>query len=309
MRKTGRIHAALMIVVAMWGLVFVGIARLLPQLDAVQLVVIRFNIIAIVFVGMFVVMPSTRPHISGWRDWGLLVVLGVLAVPGSQLPIVNGQHYLSPPLVSLVVTTSPAWAAIIASVWLKERISTRQVVGFVTALAGVAVVILAGMGEGTSLEVSNPWGAALTLLSPMCWAMYTILTKTLTNRFAPVTAVGVAMVTGSLSMLPLYPHAIAGLGDITATGWGWMAYLVFGGTVVPYLVWWHALDQLTAATTTAYMYGIPLAALFWSWAVLGIVPSGVALLGGVVIIVGVTMIQFARRDTAVASPVPAEVPT
>jgi drug/metabolite transporter (DMT)-like permease len=237
------------------------------------------------------------------------VLLGVLAVPGSQLTIVNGQRYLSPPLVSLVVTTSPAFAAIIAAVWLKERVTSRQIVGFVIALAGVAVVIVAGMGEGTALTVSNPWGAALTLLSPMCWAMYTILSKTLTSRFAPVTAVGVAMVTGSLSMLPLWPHAADGLSDITSTGWAWMAYLVVGGTVIPYLVWWRALDQLTAASTTAYMYGIPFAALVWSWLVLGIVPSFVALLGGLVIIVGVTLIQFARRESVVRSAVPSDVPT
>jgi drug/metabolite transporter (DMT)-like permease len=308
-RTTRGIHAALVLVVAMWGLVFVGIARLLPQVDAVQLVVIRFTLIALVFVGMFIVIPSTRPHITTWRDRGIFVLLGVLAVPGSQLTIVNGQRYLSPPLVSLVVTTSPAFAAIIAAVWLKERVTSRQIVGFVIALAGVAVVIVAGMGEGTALTVSNPWGAALTLLSPMCWAMYTILSKTLTSRFAPVTAVGVAMVTGSLSMLPLWPHAADGLSDITSTGWAWMAYLVVGGTVIPYLVWWRALDQLTAASTTAYMYGIPFAALVWSWLVLGIVPSFVALLGGLVIIVGVTLIQFARRESVVRSAVPSDVPT
>lgn len=307
--RTNRgIHAALMLVVAMWGLVFVAIARVLRSIDPIQLVVIRFTLIAAVFAGMFVVLPDRRPRLNGWRDWALFAAMGVIAVPGAQLTIVNGQRYLSPPLVSLVVTTSPAFAAIIAAIWLKERIVSWQAIGFVIALVGVAVVILAGSGTST-LSVDNPWGAALTVLSPMSWAVYTVLTKTLTGRFDPIAAVGLAMITGSLSMLPLFPHAVAGLGDITPTGWGWMAFLVVGGTVVPYLVWWRALRHLTAATTTAYMYGIPVAALFWSWAVLGIVPSAVSLLGGAVIIAGVTMIQFARRTPRPAeSTVPQEVP-
>jgi drug/metabolite transporter (DMT)-like permease len=308
-RANRGIHAALIAVVAMWGLVFVAIARLLHSIDPVQLVVIRFTLIALVFAGVFVVLPDRRPRLDGWRDWALFAVIGVIAVPGSQLTIVNGQRYLSPPLVSLVVTTSPAFAAIIAAIWLKERIVSRQVLGFCIALFGVAIVILAGSGSST-LSVDNPWGAALTVLSPMSWAVYTVLTKTLTGRFDPVAAIGLAMIAGSLSMLPLYPHAVAGLGDITATGWAWMAFLVVGGTVIPYLVWWRALGHLTAATTTAYMYGIPLAALVWSWAILGIVPSAVALLGGAVIIAGVAMIQFARRaarpvDTSVPQEVPA----
>ena len=103
------------------------------------------------------------------------------------------------------------------------------------------------------------------------------------------------MIFGSLWMVPLYPHAIAGIDDITASGWAWMAFLVIGGTVVPYLVWWRALGRLPAASTTAYMYAIPIAALWWSWAILGIVPTVVSLLGGAVIIAGVAMIQFAGR--------------
>jgi drug/metabolite transporter (DMT)-like permease len=304
---TRGVHVALTIVIAMWGLVFVAISRLLTQLDSVQLVVIRFVLIGLVFAAMFVIVPSTRPRINGWPDLGLFVLIGLLAVPGAQLPIVNGQNYLSPPLVSLVVTTSPAWAAIIAATWLSEPINRLQVVGFVTALVGVSVVIMAGVGD-TGLTVENPWRAALILISPISWALFTILSKVHTAKYPPATAIGFAMITGSLSMFWSYPHAIDGLDNISATGWAWMGYLVVGGTVIPYLVWWRALGRLTAATTTAYMYGIPVAALFWSWAILGIVPSIVALLGGVVIIGGVAVIQFARREPPVGSATPGKVP-
>ena len=302
------IHAALAVVVAMWGLVFVAIARLLPDVDASQLVVIRFTLIATVFAVLIAVLPGRRPHLHGRRDWLLFLALGVVAVPGAQLPIVNGQHYLSPPLVSLVVTTSPAFAAVIAAIWLGERIVGRQVLGFAIALGGVAVVILAGSGS-SHLAVDNPWGAALTILSPMSWAIYTVLTKSMTGRFDPVAAIGLAMIFGSLSMLPLFPHAIAGIDDISATGWLWMGYLVIGGTVVPYMVWWWALRRLTAATTTAYMYAIPLAALVWSWVILGIAPSLVSVLGGAVVVTGVAMIQFGRSSRLAQDlPVTGEIP-
>lgn len=308
MSNTRGVHLALTIVVAMWGLVFVAIARLLPQLDAVQLVVIRFVLIALVFAAVFLFVPSTRPRITGWSDVGLFAVLGILAVPGAQLSIVNGQNYLAPPLVSLVVTTAPAWAALIAAIWLSESINRPQVIGFIAALVGAAIVILGGVGE-TELTVDNPWGAALTLVSPICWAMFTVVSKVHAGRYPPVTAIGSAMIAGALVMLPLYPHAAEGIGDITPTGWGWMAYLVVGGTVIPYLVWWRALGRLTAATTTAYMYAIPVAALIWSWIVLGIAPSLVGLVGGAVIIGGVALIQSARRDLSLGSPAGGKVPT
>jgi drug/metabolite transporter (DMT)-like permease len=288
------VHAALVVVVAMWGLVFIAISRVLPEIDAVQLVVIRFTLIAIVFGSVMFAVPAYRPKLDGWHDWGFFVLLGLVGVPGAQLTIVNGQNYLSPPLVSLVPTTSPAWAAIIAAVWLRERVTRLQITGFVIALAGVTIVIVTGVGKGTGVEVKNPWGAALTIVSPICWALYTIMSKRLITRFPPVTAIGLAMITGSLSMLPLWPHAASGIGDLSGRGWAWMAYLVVGGTVVPYMVWWWGLNRLTATTTTAYMYAIPLAALAWAWLILGLVPTAFALVGGVVVIAGVAMIQFSR---------------
>lgn len=299
------IHLALMVVVAMWGLVFVGIAELLPIIDALQLVEIRFTLIALVFVVIFLVMPSTRPTRMSWREFGIFAIVGLVAVPASQLTIVNGQYYLSPPLVSLVVTTSPAWAALFAAVWLKERVRVRQRIGFLIALAGVSLVILFRSG-GSSLSVDNPWGALVTLGSPIAWALYTVMSKPLTQRYNPLTAVGIAMISGALWMLPLAPHAIRGIPEITPTGWLWMAYLVIGGTVIPYLVWFTAIKRLGAATTTGYMYGIPLAALGWAWVVLDIRPSMVALVGGAVITTGVALIQAPQRP---AAPSPEVVPT
>ena len=85
------IHALLVSVVAMWGLVFVAIARLLPQLDAVQLVVIRFTLIALVFVGFFAAVPSTRPRLRGAKEWALFALLGLIAVPGAQLPSIRAH--------------------------------------------------------------------------------------------------------------------------------------------------------------------------------------------------------------------------
>jgi drug/metabolite transporter (DMT)-like permease len=297
-RADRAIHAALVAVVLMWGLVFVAIARLLPYLDAAQVVVIRFSLISIVFVALIASRRERWPHMRGWREWGYFAVLGLCAVPGAQLTIVKAQDYLSPPVVSLVVATGPAFTAVIAAVWLRERVIARQVVGFLVALAGVAVVIVAGSGAST-LSLTSPWAALLPVTSQLSWAVYTVMTKRLTGRYHPITAIGVALAVGTSLMFPLFPHAVSGLGELTPAGWAWMAFLVLGGTVIPYVVWSWALGRLTAGTTSAYMYGIPLAALFWSWLVLDIVPSAVALLGGAVIIAGVSMIQFSRTTRPV----------
>ena len=291
------VHGMLVGVTLMWGLVFVAVHEVLRDLDSLQLVTIRFFLISVVFVAIFVAVPGTRPKLSR-SQLGLLAVAGILAVPGAQLPVVEGQRYLSPPLVSTLVAMSPAMAAVFAWRLLRERFTARQIVGFVVALSGAAVVVIVGSGEGTELTIDNPWGAALTIVSPAAWALYTVISKPLAASQPPITAVGVAVIVGTLTLIPLMPHSVGAVGDITGAHWGWMIYLIFGGTVVPYVLWNLALKTLPASQVASYMFGVPFAALLWSWLILDVVPSGAGLLGGAVIIVGVVLTQVRTAPTA-----------
>ena len=248
--------------------------------------------ISLIFLALFALVPSTRPRLTR-RDYGFLFVCGLLAVPGAQLPVVQAQYYLTPPLVSLLVTTGPAFAALLGIAILKEKLTRRQVLGIVIALTGAVIVIVVG-SKRTAITRPNPWGASLAAFAQLCWAAYTVLSKRLSERFQPVTAVGVAVIAGTLTMLPLYPHTVAGLGEVSVSQWLWLLYLAVGGTVVPYLIWFRSLTVLPASTTAAYMYLVPLFALFWSWTILRIVPRWGALIGGLVIIVGVALTQYSR---------------
>ena len=82
------------------------------------------------YLDQFVAMDPAAPcpeHLLFGRmtrkDWGLAWLAGLLAVPLSQLPIVSSQNFLDPTLASLIVTTSPATAAILGPILLNERVS------------------------------------------------------------------------------------------------------------------------------------------------------------------------------------------
>ena len=48
----------MVLTVALWGLVFVGVARMLREIDVVQLVVIRFGLMSLCFVGIAFSRPA-----------------------------------------------------------------------------------------------------------------------------------------------------------------------------------------------------------------------------------------------------------
>ena len=111
-------------------------------------------------------------------------------------------------------------------------------------------------------------------------AVYTLISKPLAARHGSVGPVAVAIMIGSVTLLPLLPHALEPVGDLTATHWAWLAYLVVGGTMLPYIFWAYGLRGLPVNRTAAFMYVIPCFALGWTALFLGDAPSAIALTGG-----------------------------
>src|SRR3954471_2753353 len=218
-----RAFAGLVVCAALCGSVFIGAPELLPELDPAQMMTLRFGIVALAFIVLLAVRPGLRPRLER-REWALILAAGIAAVPISQWTLIEGQRYLSPPIAALVVTFAPAVAAVLAATVQRERIAGRAVAGFVIALAGVAMIVVLGAGSGTVAEASNPLRAGLALLSPIAWAIYTLLSKPLSERHPTAGIVGVMMIAGTLVLVPLLPHALAGAAGLSADGWGWLVF-------------------------------------------------------------------------------------
>lgn len=292
----------LVLATASWGLTFVANHELLAELSPAHITVLRFGVVSLALGTLVAAVPSLRPRLSR-REFGVLLLGGLFAVPGAQLALTQGQQYLSPAMSGLVVATGPAFISLLATWFLGERLGAHRWSGVGLAFAGAATVILFATGAGTELVVRNPWGGALVVLAQLCWASYTVLSKDLVARHAPITIVSVAVCCGTLFLLPALPSALAAAATVPARSFLWLAHLALFGTVVPYLIWFTALRQLPANETAAFMFLIPLCAVGWSIGLLGERPAALGLLGGVAIIAGVAITQFASR-TRPATPDP-----
>ena len=95
-------------------------------------------------------------------------------------------------------------------------------------------------------------------------------------------------------MIPFYSSAAGSLGEFSGSQWVWMIYTAIGGTVLAYYLWYWALQRLEANKTMSYNYAVPISALLWSWLVMGILPSSLSILGGVILVGGVYLTQTQR---------------
>lgn len=293
------VHASLLTVSAVWGLVFIGVHELLPVLPVVQLVTLRFAIISMAFLVALVVCPSLRILPRGRSDWLRFAVCAVLAVPGSQLTQVDSQHYLSPQLVSLVVATSPVWTALLAAALLDERLTVVRLAGSLIALVGVAFIVVFGAGGGIG-HATFTLPALLAVVTPVSWSLYTVLSRPLTARYPPVATVGLTLMLGTVLLLPFSVSTARVLPNLSVGDWGWIVFLGLGGTLLPYIIWYWSLRTLPANSVAVYMYPIPLFAMLFSWLILHKTPGEVAWIGAAFVLFGVllTQAQDLRRRVA-----------
>jgi len=294
-----RINLALVVTIFLWGGMFVSYAYMLSSISATDIIAIRFVLVSVSFLVVFAFVKKLRPRIPK-EKYKVLLALGVLGIPGSQLPAIEAQNYLSPSLASVLVTTSPAFAAIFSAWLLREKLLKVQIGGFVVAFSGAFIVIIAGSGTG-ELAVDNPWGAALCLLSPFIWAIFNVIYKRELGDLEPFSTIGVCLIIGAIAMLPFYPQAARSLDELSVSQWGWMIYSVMGGTIFSYYLWYWALQRLEANKTMAYSYAIPFSALLWAWAIMGDLPVPWAAFGGVILIFGVYLTQKSPIDSKVES--------
>jgi drug/metabolite transporter (DMT)-like permease len=292
----------LLVVPALWGLVFVGVSELLEVLSVFEMVTIRYALIVSAFGMTLLAVPSSRPVIPRGR-WRLVVFAGFVGVPASQLGIVYAQNFLAPALAAVLITLAPAITAILASVFVNESLSRRKAMGFVVALVGAVIVIVVGAGEDATFDVSNVAGAAVGLLTPVGWALYTLSLKRMSGDHNAFGAVGVTLLVGSVFLLPFAPAAVDGASGMASADWAWMGYLALGGTFAAYLIWYWSLKHLDASETAAYLYLVPVFALIWSVVILGEVPRLGALAGAVLVLGGVALTQSVERtSTTTAAP-------
>ncbi len=284
-----RAFAALTICAALWGGVFVAVHELLPVIGPARMVGTRFAMASVIFLVLMGVNPAWRPHFTR-AEWVRVAIAGVLAVPATQVAVVEGQRYLAPPIASLIITSSPVVAAALGALFLHERVTRRNAIGFATALVGVALIVVLGAGTGADSQASDPLRASIILIGPTAWAIYTIVSKPLSDHNA-IAVVGVALTIGSLVLVPILPSGFADVAQFDATAWLWMAYMIFGGTLAPYLLWAYGLKRLDVSRTVSFMYLIPVFATTWSTLYLGTTLSLITVGGGIVVLTGVILTQ------------------
>mgnify|MGYP001129747370 CR=1 FL=1 len=212
--------------------------------------------------------------------------LGLTGVLANQVFFITGIRRTTPAHSSLVVALLPVLVMVLASFLLGERLTRLKIAGVAIAFGGVMLI---SVREGWSFSRETLSGDFLTLCGVCAFAYYTVAGKQVVSRRGVLRTTALVFLTGGALMVPLtLPAALRQpWGSITAPGWLALAYVVFVGTFLCYLLYYWALSRIESGKVAAFTYLQPVLAAASSYLILGEVIQGRFVLGGLAILAGV----------------------
>ena len=265
--------------VVVWGTTFVVSDTALASMSPAVLTVARFALALVVLVP--VALRRDRLAAAIWSaPVAVLGATGVAAYYGLQnLGLVS----TSAGTAAVLQTVLPVATALIAVVWLRERLSLMVLAGLALATLGVALV-----GGGLAAQASA--GAGLIVLGVLAYALYTVLLRREPDR-DPVVLAAATCIWGVAFLLPwLAAEALAGQArlDLIAAAAVSLVYLGLAASALTLLLWTYGAARVPASTAGVFTASIP--AVGYLCAVLSGEPSSWAkTIGSALALLGATV--------------------
>jgi drug/metabolite transporter (DMT)-like permease len=279
----------------LWSFAFVAGKIGVTDCPPLILLTARFSVASLLILGT-TALRGDEWSLS-WRDAGVFALLG-LANNALYLGLgYTGLQTVSAGLGGLVVSANPVFTAGLAALFLGEALTLRKVTGLLLGIAGVSFIVWHRLSVGTD----HLHGILFTLASLASIVAGTILFKVMAPKGSLWIGNGVQNLTAGIVLLP-FAFSFSSVGDIVPSArlLGAFAFLVLGGSILAYLLWFHLLKVCGATAASAYHFLMPPLGMLFAWMVLGEHVEIRDLMGIVPVAIGIYLVT---RHAAPARPV------
>ena len=248
----------------LWSFAFVAGKIGVTDCPPLILLTARFSLAGILILGITALRGDAWS--LSWRD---IVVFAVLGVANNALYLglgYTGLQTVSAGLGGLIVSANPIFTAVLAALFLNEALTWRKVAGLLLGIIGVGFIVWHRMSAGT-----DSWhGILFTLASLASIVAGTILFKVLAPKGSLWVGNGIQNLAAGIVLLP-FAFTLSSVGDIVPSArlLGAFAFLVLGGSILAYRLWFHLLRVCGATAASAYHFLMPPLGMLFAWMILG----------------------------------------
>ncbi|RTY70664.1 drug/metabolite-transporting permease [Flavobacterium sp. LS1P28] len=276
-----------------WGTTWIASKEGVKHMPALQLVAIRQFLGGFLYISYFLFKKAPWPK---GKQWKTIIILSILNFVLSNGLSTWGVKYISSGLGAIIGACVPLWIVII-TFFRGERLSRVSVVGLIISFSGVCVIFYDHLSD--FLIPSFRFGIIISIISTLTWAFGTLYTKKKAATFNPYFSLGLQMFISSILVFA-YTGATGisvKLSEIPAASWWSIAYLVVFGSILTFIAFIYALQNLPAEISSVYSYINPIIAVILGAIIFGETLNTAIAVGGGVTLFGLYLVNYSLRRT------------
>ena len=297
-RPAVRIQAVIALVTAnvIWGTTFVATKPMIERIPPLTIATGRFAVAVLVLLPVLWHL-GRRPRLD--RTAAQLGFTGVFLLYVTQNV---GLEHTTASNGALIHGGIPVLTALLAVVFLRERLEPRRLAGILASMAGVAIVVLVGNSTQIGLSLL---GDLLLLLSALALAGYLVIGRRVDPSQDPLALVAGVAIFGLAFLIPASGIEIAvrgmeqpAVGDIAG-----LVYLGAVASALAFVLWAFGLRHFEAGQAAAFANLTPIVGVAFAGLLLGEAISPIQIGGGTAILLGVWLATRPAALPAVHPPI------
>lgn len=191
---------------------------------------------------------------------------------------------------SLIGSTNPMVTALLAAIFLGDKINRIRLAGFLLSFFGVFLVITGGDWQVIQ-HLSINTGDILMFGAVWSWAGYSILSRKVMQRYdlSPLMITAYTFLVCTIVAIPfvIWEQPMTYLPDTTLGGWLAVGYMAVFASVIGYLFQLIAIQEIGASRSAIFINLVPVFTIGQAWYFLHEPVTVVKIASAIIIISGV----------------------
>ena len=238
---------------AIWGSAFMFIKISAVDFGPILLVTLRLLIAGLVFMP-FLLRKKKRSLFRAYLPAILIIAIVSNAIPFTMFAYASLGATSN--MLGILNGTTAFLTTIIAYFWLKEAVTSKQIIGLLLGFVGVLILVNPSNGSTTLIA------SMCAMIGSLCYAFNAAYLQKYHSNSDKIVLIGWSMLFGGFFMIPLasfnLPNSMPDTNSILALFW-----LAVISTGLGYLAYVRLIDRIGAVKTVTLTYLLPVFSIIW----------------------------------------------
>lgn len=252
----------LFILAAIWGSSFLFMHLSVDEFGPFALVEVRLGLSSLFLLAVAGIRGRLGPL---WRNARRIAVVGLFAAGLPFLLFNVAAQSVPAGVMAIINAMTPLFGALIARLWLKEKLSPSRIAGLMLGFAGIVLLV----GPNLSFNAGGMGlGIVACVTAALCYGYAASYTTRYLKGVDPLALAAGSVTSGALAMLPAailtWPDA-----PVSAASWAAATALALLCTGLAYIIFYGLIDRVGATRSITVTFLVPIFGIFWGAVILG----------------------------------------